>query len=74
MLTAVFEELEVQKGFISTEMSEISSNAYERLNDLIDHEFPLEALPYAELKDLSARCKAHVTPYCNIILECGVMF
>lgn len=79
VLAAVLDELEVQRGYISAEMSEVSSNAYDHLKDLIDDAFPLEELPHEELKKRSAHCTAHIrtgecTPYCNIILEGGVTF
>ena len=49
------------------------------LQDLIDDQFPLDAVPHEELKALSKSCKAQIRtgeciPYCNILLEGGVTF
>ena len=79
VLTAVLSELEVQKAYISSEMPGQSDQAYSRLMDLIDNEFPVKTLPHEELKSFSGKCKAHIrtgefTPYCNIVLEGGVTF
>ena len=79
VLDAVLDELEVQRGVISSEMKDASPNAFIRLQDLIDDQFPLDAVPHEELKALSKSCKAQIrtgecTPYCNILLEGGVTF
>ena len=79
VLDAVLGELEVQRGVISSEMAGASPNAFIRVQDLIDDQFPLDAVPHEELKALSKSCKAQIrtgecTPYCNILLEGGVTF
>ncbi|MHC1772822.1 MAG: D-ribose pyranase [Flexilinea sp.] len=79
VLDAVLSELKVQKAYISSEMINKNTPAYQRLVKIIGDDFPVEAKPHEEIKSMSGKAKAHIrtgecTPYCNVILEGGVTF
>lgn len=79
VLTTVLSELKVQKAYISSEMAEKSTPAYQRLLQMIGDDFPVEAKPHEAIKAMTRTAKVHIrtgecTPYCNVILEGGVTF
>lgn len=78
-LKAVMEELHVEKGIIDTEMEEISHKKRKEVLEVIGDEFPVEAIPHAELQEIAKDAKVIIrtgefTPYCNIVLVAGVLF
>ena len=78
-LKAILNELKVESAIIDTEMAEISPHIKKKLDDVINNEFPVEAIPHEQLQELVKDAKVVIrtgefTPYCNIILTAGVLF
>lgn len=78
-LEAVLRELHVEEAIIDTEMAEVSPNKQEELFATIGEQFPVKAIPHAELQELAKDAKVVIrtgefTPYCNIVLVAGVLF
>lgn len=79
VVKAVLSELKVQKGYISSEMKDVSPKMKSDLENIINREFELEEMDHEDLKEFSKNCKAVIrtgefTSYSNIILESGVLF
>jgi len=78
-LKAVLKELHVEEAIIDTEMAEVSPHKEEELQATIRDQFPVKAVPHAELQEMAKDAKVVIrtgefTPYCNIILVAGVLF
>ncbi len=78
-LKAVLQELHVEEAIIDTEMEEVSPHKKKELNDIVGEEFPIKAIPHAELQEMAKDAKVIIrtgeyTPYCNIVLIAGVLF
>lgn len=78
-LKAVLEELHVEEAIIDTEMEEVSPHKKEELLELVGDQFPIKAIPHAELQEIAKEAKVIIrtgefTPYTNIILVAGVLF
>lgn len=78
-LKAVLEELHVEEAIIDTEMEEVSPHKKKELLELVGDQFPIKAVPHAELQEMAKDAKVIIrtgefTPYTNIILVAGVLF
>lgn len=76
---AVLSELVVERGLANAEQLAAAPAAAAALEAGWPSGVPLERVPHAELKRLSASARAVVrtgeaTPYCNIVLVAGVPF
>lgn len=79
VLKAVMSEMLVAKGIIDLEQETVSPHMGAKIREVVGDEFPLEARPHAEVKELSKKAKAVIrtgefTPYSNIILEADCLF
>jgi D-ribose pyranase len=78
VLTAVLDELVVERAVAAGEIGKANPDVLIRLRALLGN-IPLEFVPHEEFKKLSARCRSVVrtgecTPYANVILYSGVPF
>lgn len=78
-LKAVLEELHVEEAIIDTEMEEVSLHKKKELLEIVGDQFPIKAIPHAELQEIAKEAKVIIrtgefTPYCNIVLIAGVLF
>lgn len=76
---AVLAELVIERGLANAEQVTAAPAAARALNEAWPRGAPLERVPHAELKRLSAEARAVVrtgeaTAYCNIVLVAGVPF
>jgi D-ribose pyranase len=77
-LEVILKEVQVESAVVANEMLTVSPQVFEQLQQALP-EIPIETVPHAEFKKLTAVSRAVVrtgefTPYANIILVAGVVF
>lgn len=76
ILNAVLEDLVVESAVLASEIKEKNT----KLNDELTSTLPnISYVPHEEFKQLTKKAKfiirtGEITPYANVILQCGVIF